>query len=673
MKLFRPYIFTLLLSFVFGGALFAQTSHTEEADMAFRTGSYFEAVDLYKNAYSKEKKFEQKKRILYQIGRSYFELQDNKSAEDWLSKAKKAQHNNPEVHFYLAEALKKQGRFDEAIAAYQDFMEAKPGDPRGAQGVESAKKAQEWKDNPTRYVVEPEMLLNSKQGDFSPVWASKRMNELIFTSTREGSVGGDKDNITGASFSSLWYTKQDRKGKWMVPTVLEGEEVNTGDANEGSATMDKRMRTLYFTRCPFEKKSNKGCKIWTTQKRGRSFALPEEVEIDAPDTVAVGHPSMGLNDEYLFFVSDMSGGKGKRDIYFVKYKKRERSWSEPQNVSGINTAGNEMFPYIHDDGRLFFASDGHPGMGGLDIFVAERMGDDSDEWGNVKNLKAPLNSPSNDFGIIFEGDKERGYFTSDRPGGRGGDDIWSFRIPPLRFVIDGMVSDLKTGDPIPGAKVQLTGTDGSTVEVTTDELGYYEFDEKEDVEDEEEARYIKPNTSYTLEVTAENYLKSSGQETTVGVNQSTRFQQDFKLQPIEGEIEFPEVRYDYDDYRLQVNDSVNSKDSLDYLYQTLIENPNLVIELMAHTDTRGSASYNLTLSQKRAQSCVDYLIEKGIAPERLQAKGYGLSSPIISDSEIKAMETEDEKEAAHQKNRRTTFRVLRDDYVPPQTQDEEEQ
>lgn len=641
--------------------------------MAFRTGSYYDAIDLYKSAYSKEKKFDQKKRILFQIGRSYFELQDNKSAEDWLSKAKKAQHNDPEVHFYLAEALKKQGRFDEAIAAYQDFSEASPNDPRGAKGVESAKKAQEWKDNPTRYVVEPEPLLNSKQMDFSPVWASKRMNELIFTSTREGSVGGDKDNITGASFSSLWYTKQDRKGKWMVPTVLDGNDVNTGDANEGSATMDKRMRTLYFTRCPFEKKADKGCKIWMSQQRGRSFAEPEEVEIDAPDSVAVGHPSMGLNDEYLFFASDMDGGMGKRDIYYVKYDKRAKSWSKPTNIKGINTEGNEMFPYIHDDGRLFFASDGHPGMGGLDIFVAERLGDDSDEWGNVKNMKAPINSPSNDFAIIFEGDNDRGYFTTDRPGGRGSDDIWSFRIPPLRYVIDGMVSDLKTGDPIPGATVKLTGTDGSSVEMTTDELGYYEFDEKEDVEDAEEARYIKPNTSYTLEVSADNYLNSTGQETTVGVEQSTRFQQDFKLQPIEGEIEFPEVRYDFDDYKLQVNDSVNSKDSLDYLYQTLIENPNLVIELMAHTDTRGSAAYNQRLSQQRAQSCVDYLIEKGIAAERLQAKGYGLSSPIISDSEIAAMETEEEQEAAHQKNRRTTFRVLRDDYVPPPSQEDSEQ
>jgi peptidoglycan-associated lipoprotein len=299
-------------------------------------------------------------------------------------------------------------------------------------------------------------------------------------------------------------------------------------------------------------------------------------------------------------------------------------------------------------------------MGGLDNFKSTRQGD-SDSWGEVENMQYPMNSSSNDFGIVFEGSDEKGFFSSDRSGGRGGDDIWSFRIPPLKFVIDGMVSDVETGEPVPNATIEMKGTDGSTVQVTTDELGYYQFDKKEGSDE----RYVKNNTSYTLVVQADGYLNGKGQETTVGVNQSTRFKHDFKLQSIQqDEIEFPEVRYDLGEWELQVTDSVNSKDSLDYLYQVLVDNPNIVVELMAHTDTRGSAASNQTLSQKRAQSCVDYLISKGIAAERMEAKGYGENEPRISDAEIADLPTKEEKEAAHQKNRRTTFRVIRDDYVP---------
>lgn len=639
----------------------AQKDFTAEADAAYNNYSFYEAIELYKKAYSKEKKTAEKKRILFHIGRSYYELQDNAQAENWLKKAVLAGHPDPNGQYYLADAIRKQGRFDEALAEFEKFKKENPSDPRGAVGVESCQLAQEWKDNPTRYFVEPEPLLNSKQYDFSPTWAGKGFNEVIFTSTREGSTGNALDPNTGENYSALWYSKRDKKGKWMVPTLLN-EVINTEESNEGSSAMDKRFRQLYFTRCESKKNKTLGCEIYTARKQGRNWAEPVMIEIKKPDTSVVGHPAVGLNDMYMFFASDMPGGKGGKDIWMMKYQKREKKWSDPVNVDGVNTAGDEMFPFIHNDGRLFFASNGHPGMGGLDLFVAERSGT-SDKWGSVQNMKFPMNSAANDFGITFEGDKERGYFTSDRDGGRGGDDIWSFRIPPLKFIIDGVVSDLETGQPIADATIKLVGTDGSSVEIQTDELGYFEFDAKEGGSGEED-RYVKENTSYTMEVSKEKYLNAKGQETTVGVEKSTRFKHDFKLQPFSDEIEFPEVRYDLARWELQVNDSVNSKDSLDYLYQTLLDNPNIVIELQAHTDTRGGDEANMELSRKRAQSCVDYLISKGVDGERMEPRGYGETQPRLTDDFIYALPTKEEQEAAHQKNRRTTFTILRDDYVP---------
>ncbi len=669
MKLMKVLFSALFLLFCVQ-PLSAQKDYTLEADGAFNNGSYFNSIELYKKAYSKVKKAEEKKRILFQIGLAYYNLQDNSQAENWLKKTVKAGFENPDAQLYLAHAMRRQGRFEDATAEYEKYLDKKPDSKEGKLGVEASKLAQEWMDNPTRYVVEAEPLLNSKQYDFAPSWADKKNEALVFTSTREGSIGDEMDNITGQSYSSIWYTELDKKGKWMIPTAL-GETINTQETNEGAAAMNERRNYIYFTRCQYKKNKIIGCDIYSARKMGRNWGDPELVDLGAADSVTVGHPFLAFKDEYLLFASDMPGGQGGKDIWIAKYDRREKTFGAPVNLGPkINTAGNEMFPYVSDKGDLYFASDEHPGMGGLDIFKATRVGKEI-KWENVENMKYPINSPTNDFGIIFDGKKNRGFLTSDRDGGRGGDDIWSFRFPPLKFIIDGTVTDLETGEPIPGATVTLKGTDGSSVAIKTDELGNYEFDSKEESGD----RYVVEETSYTMEVTAEQYLKGKGQETTVGVTQSTRFKHDFKLQPFSDVIEFPEVRYDLARWELQVNDSVNSKDSLDFLYQTLIDNPNIVIELKAHTDTRGSDAANQTLSQKRAESCVEYLISKGIASDRMVPKGYGEELPKITDEQIAALPTNEEREAAHQKNRRTEFGILRDDYVPkeePATEESEE-
>ncbi len=656
--------FPLIVMLMFLGTIaIGQKSATKEADVMFKAHRYFEAVSLYKSSYTKERSATGKKLILYRIGFSYYQIQDYDNAKGWLSKAIKAGYKDPEAQFYYAETLRRIGLYDEAIVEFQKYKELVPTDKRSDRYISECENAQEWLDNPTRYMVEKDPVLNSKKADFSPVWADKRYSSLMFTSTREGSVGDNVDPITGQSYSSIWTTKQDKKSrKWMVPNIIDEGVINNGTANEGSASPDSKFKTVYFTRCLTKKKTRVGCSIYVTKKVGTTWSETELVPLTKSDTSVTGHPSIGLKDQYLFFASNMPGGFGGRDIWFAKYDKKAKTWGDAINCGAdVNTSDDEMFPYIHKDGRLFFASYGHPGMGSLDIFVADRVGT-TDKWNNVQNMKSPINSSYNDFGIIFEGDLDRGYLTTDRPGGRGSDDIWSFRVPPLKFILAGTITDVEKGEAIPNVMVKLIGTDGTTVEVKTDELGYYEFDQVPGGVQ----RYINNETSYTLDVSKESYLNGKGQETTVGLAESTKLVHDFKLQFFSPDvvIVFPEVRYDLGSAELQVNELVNSKDSLDFLFNTLSDNPTLVIELMAHTDARGKDAANMKLSQARAQSCVDYLVSKGVAKERLMAKGYGEVKPKIDEATIKALPSKEEKEAAHQKNRRTEFRVLRDDFVP---------
>jgi len=657
MKLLK-FTTTIVLSMIVSLS-FAQHKATVNADNAYNNDQYYEAIELYKDAYSKEKSVVEKRRILAQVGICYYNLQDNKNAQEWLEKAKKAGAENNNISLMLAKILQKEGQYAAALKEFEDYVGRVPNDTRGTLGVESCKLAIELTENPTRYEVSPEPLINSERMDFSPTWSGKKWDELFITSTRESANGNDVDPITGQNFSSVFATERDKNDRWVTPTPL-GETINAAESNDGSAAMNKRRNTIYFTRCKYEKKGVLGCAIYTARKRGNDFDVAELVPLTENDTAAIGHPSVGLDDMYMFFASDIPGTYGGKDIWFSKYDKKAKQWGPPINCGEeVNTTEDEMFPFIHPNGTLYFASTGHPGMGGYDIFSAERTADD--KWGNPQNVGSPINSSANDLGLIFEGNKQRGFLTTDREGGEGSFDVWSFRFPPLKFIIAGKIYNLETGEVIPNATIALKGTDGTAVEIQSDELGYYEFDQKEGSAE----RYVDENTSYTMTVSKEKYLVAKGQETTVDVNVSTKFVHDFRLQPItEKAITFPEVRYDLAKAELQVNDVVNSKDSLDYLYQTLIDNPTIVIELMAHTDSRGKDAANLDLSQRRAQSCVAYLQSKGIDPERMVAKGYGETQLKITDAEIAALPTKEDQEAAHQKNRRTEFRVLRDDFVP---------
>jgi peptidoglycan-associated lipoprotein len=658
----------LLLSVLLIGAnqSFSQAEvFIKQADNAFENEAYFGAIDLYKKAYSKENSADEKARLLYQIAECYRLTLDSEQEVIWYNKALKAQYDEPKAYLYLARAYHKQGNFREAIEYYNLYESKNPGDPETAKGIETAEYAQELRDNPERYIVQNEVLLNSEEYDFAPAWADDEYNTIFYSSSRQGAQGLEIDERTGESFQDIFFATRDGKGKWSEPERVTSL-VNTIH-NEATPHLTSNHDWMFFTRCESTKDVNKGCDIWLTRKNNEKWESARLITLKndlSEDITTVGHPALTPDESYLLFASDMPGGEGGRDLWIAPFDKASRTAGPAVNLGpDINTPEDEMFPFVRKDGVLFFASNGHKGMGGLDIFMAEASGEN--EWSSPKNMGVPINSVAHDFAIIWEGDNQRGYFSSDRNGGKGMDDIYSFNMPPLLFALEGQVYDKDTQLPVPEATIKVVGSDGSSFEALTDGGGAFIFAEKGD------ERYINPEANYSIEVSKPDYLVAKDQISTVGLDESTTFLKEYFITftAPDKAIEFPEVRYAFAKAELQVNEEVNSKDSLDFLYRTLIDNPTIIIELQAHTDSRGSNSANLDLSQRRAQSCVDYLVSKGIPEERMVAKGYGETKLRISDAQIAKMKTEEEKEAAHQKNRRTEFTVKSFNYVPREAQD----
>lgn len=658
----RNILVTTILTLLFATTAFGQGKFAEEADDAYSKGFFFNAIELYKKAYTVEKKASTKAELIFKVAESYRALGDMQQAEQWYDRANKAQYPDPITYFHIGESLKQQGKYAEAIAAYNRYKEKKPNDIRADQAIAESQMAQKWKDSPTRYSVDPEVMLNSQQMDFSPAFADKKNETVVYSSTRQAATGVDTDLITGENFSDLFTSTRDRLGKWSEPTKL-GININT-PGNEGAPIFNAKRNLMYFTRCPMEKKKVFGCDIWVSKKVGNNYSepvmLPLKGNVGKEDTTTVGHPALSANDEVLVFASNAGAGhKGGRDLYMVKLDKDGMPIGSPTNLGAdINTPKDEIFPFLRFDGSLYFSSNGRPGMGSLDMYRAESTGENT--WGQVENLKAPLNSAWDDFAIVFDGEEDRGFFSSTRVGGKGQDDIWRFYMPNMEFALQGTVYDKMTNQPLPGAKVSVVGTDGSNFSALADDNGGFSF-----VEKGKDDRFIKENTSYSILAEKEGYLVVKDQVTTVGLSESTTFVKEYFLQPtiVEGSaiaIKLPEVQYDLGKYALRPE----GKDSLEVLYQTLVDNPTIIIELAAHTDTRGSDASNDVLSQNRAQSCVNFLVTKGIDPVRMVPKGYGERKPRISDAQIAAMKTNEEREAAHQQNRRTEFSVLSFDYQP---------
>ncbi len=666
--------FLVLLSMLLSVSVFGQRkNYARTADEAFEDRKYTLAIERYKKAQAKIKDNKSEKdRVSYNLAECYRLTGNPKAAKAQYKRLQKSgyEKKEPALLLHYANILKEEGEYEEALEFYNLYSEAQPEDPRGPNGVASIGMMEEWLEFPSKYEVEYIKKINSRESDFSPTYANDNFNELIFTSTREGAKGKKTDEWTDQNFSDLFTTRIDRKDEWSEPTLLDDVEKDgvNSEANEGAAVMNSRYNTLYFTRCPNEEKKINGCQIYTARRTGRVWSKPEMVKLSNDSSDAIGHPTISENELIIYFTSDREGGFGGNDIWVAFRDTKDDEFSRPFNLGPmINTPGDEMFPFLRSDTVLYFSSDGHPGMGGLDIFMTTI--DQDGNWTVPENVKPPLNSEFNDFGIVFHPFEEQGYFTSDRRGRKGMEDIFYFIVPPVEFTITGVVTDDRTLQFVMDANVSLVGSDGTSVTTRTTQEGVYNFGKSQVLE----------NTTYEIVVSKANYFNSSATITTVGHEKGKDFTQDFLLKPIPEEpIVLPEILYDLAKWDLKPQ----YQDSLQDLIRTLDENPRLVIELASHTDARDTYERNDILSQKRAQSVVDYLILRGIDADRLVAKGYGERVPrkltkdmtrfeytfkegdVLTEEYIAALPNVEVQEAAHQMNRRTDFSVLRKDYIP---------
>ncbi len=672
-KLFSS-IFLLGFLITMPTLLNAQRNPAKGADEAFSKQQYSLAIDKYKKAYSKVKKNkEEKNRITAQLAECYRLTGKYKRASTSYKRLIKNEWDkrNPEIRLHYADMLKITGDYAEAIAQYNTYAERVPEDLRGRKGAETTALIEEWIENPSKYEINNVKKVNSREADFAPSYTTDNYNEIVFTSTREGASGKETDNWTYQNFSDLFQAKIDRKGEWSEPVLFDTENVNS-EGNEGAAVFNSKFNTIYFTRCPNDEQKESGCQIYKSKRSGRAWGKPEMVEIATIDTMStIGQPTISEGELVIYFSANRRDGMGGKDIWVAFRDSKTKGFGRPMNLGEvINTHGNEMFPFLRNDTTLFFASDGHGGMGGLDIFVTTI--DTAGNWGEPRNLKYPMNSSFDDFGIVYHPTDDYGFFSSNRKGGRGLEDIWYFIEPPLNFTLSGTIRDDRTLMYMSDVSVQLVGSSGLSVTTRTNDEGFYSFGESQ----------LEQNTTYEILVAKALYFNERATFTTVGVEFSKEFVKDFSLIPIPSDpIPLPEILYDLAKWDLKPQ----YQDSLQGLIQTLRDNPNIVVELAAHTDSRDSYEKNDILSQRRAQSVVDYLIIRGIEPARLVAKGYGERVPLVLEKDvirdgfpfsegvtfdeayIESLATNNEKEAAHQLNRRTEFRVLRKDYVPQST------
>jgi len=640
----------------------AQNKRLQRAYETYNAGEYFQAIDIFKDAYQKITDKKEKVRITFFIAECYRHINDPKQAAMWYNKVITKDYEDPVATLYFADMLKMLGEYEQAKQQYSNYKELVPGDSRATDGILSCDLAMEWIEFPSGYVVEEMKFFNSKMNDYSPAYASGDYREVYFTSSREETYGKKEHGGTGQNFSDIFQSTMDRKGKWSTPLPIS-IEINT-ENEDGTPFITKEYSRMYFTRCETSKNKTMGCQIMVSDRGGDDWKKAESLNL-ASDSVVVAHPALTPDENTLYFVSDMEGsikdvaGKNSKDIWMVTRSGGSVDWNEPVNLGEpINTPGDELFPHVHRDGTLYYSSNGYAGMGGLDIYRAVQA--PGGNW-DIENMRYPVNSPADDFGICFENEREAGFFSSSRKG--KGDDIYMFLLPPIKFSITGTVKNEHTNEPISDANIKSISSDGITLEATTGNDGTFKF-------------LLKPNTDYVFLAEKEGFLKGKERETTKGKETSTDFSTTIYLAPIDKVIRIENIFFDFASAELRPESTV----SLDKLVETLNDNPNIVIELGSHTDNRGNDDFNLDLSERRAQSVVNYLISKGINPTRMVSKGYGETMPktvdardheaypflpeaqVLTEQYINSIKDEDLQELAHFLNRRTEFKVLRIDF-----------
>lgn len=657
----------------------------KKGDKFYALGEYYDAATQYKKAYSqtpaKERALRGQRAL--KMAESYRKINYTQKAIAAYNNAVRYKQTDSLTYLHLAEQLMKNGQYKDAAKNYQtaidsleiivNSLEKKKNSKhetfraalgQARTGLRSAQKAQAWKEEGSRYIVKRENFFNSRRSEYSPMLSGEESNQLYFTSTRNQAKGDELSGITGTKNADIFVSTKDDKGKWQRPEVIDSE-LNS-DGEEGVCAFSPDGRTMYLTQCKTDGQYPRYANIATSQRSDAAWSKATELALTRDTLSAYAHPAISPDGEWLYFTSNMPGGKGGYDIWRVRLTTSGLGGVENLGVP-INTAGDEMFPTFRPNGDLYFSSNGHEGMGGLDIYIAKPIETHDNISKNaqlyvIEHPGYPLNSQGDDFGMTFEGMKNKGFFSSNRGDGKGWDHIYSFEKPDIIQTVKGWVYEAE-GYELPQAQVYLIGNDGTNLKLSVKGDGSF-------------VQEIKPDVDYVLLGTCKGFLNHQEQLRVDSVDESMEYVLQFPLASITAPVMIDNIFYDFDKATLRPE----SKEALDKLVALLKENPNVAIELSAHCDYKGPAEYNKHLSQRRAETVVNYLVEHGIESDRLTPMGYGKEKPktirkkltekfpflkendVLTEDFIKTLENEDQQEQCNQLNRRTEFIVLRTTY-----------
>lgn len=650
-------IYTAMIGLLITGC--GADSAMRKGDKFYALGEYYDAADQYKKAYSQTKSKDKPLR-----GQRALKLADCYRRINYTQKAIGAYQNavrfkqaDSTAMLHLGRLQLKNGSYKEAEKTFKTLEDSMPHNILVKNGLQSAQMAPKWKAEAqySGYTVKKQDLFNSRRAEYSPMLAGDDYNQLYFSSTRSQAKGDELSGITGTKNADIFFSQKDDKGKWSKPEAIE-TDLNT-EFDEGACVFTPDFKTMYLTVCKTDPEYPRFAQIATAQRSDASWGKATELEITKDTLSTFAHPAISPDGMWLYFVSDMPGGLGGYDIWRVEIT--AHGLNSLENLGApINTPGNEMFPTFRPNGDLYFSSDGHPGFGGLDIFIASP---NKDGVYVIEHPGAPLNSQGDDFGMTFEGLHNRGYFSSNRGDARGWDHIYSFEKQEVVQTVKGWVYE-KDGYELPEALVYMVGNDGTNKKLSVKGDGSF-------------TELIDPNVDYVFLGTCKGYLNHTEELRVEPVLESEEYVLQFPLASLTAPVLIRNIFYDFDKATLRQESTM----ALDSLIELLNENANVTIELSAHTDYRGSAAYNERLSQRRAESVVNYLIEHGIAADRLKPVGYGKMKPktvkrkltetypwlkegdVLTEEFIKALD-EEKQEICNQLNRRTEFTVLRTTY-----------
>ena len=636
-----------------------KTAKMKDADEKYERGEYYAAAETYRKIYNKLRRKEDRYlrgEVAFMLGECYRHLNQSARAAASYQNAQRYEWEDSLIPFYLAQAQQMEGQYSLAEKSYKAYLDTAPGNWQAKEGVRGCQIAPKMRDDAvrSRYIVKNARLFNSRRADFCPMFLDNKCDVLYFTSSREKATGTAKSEITGAKNCDVFFSKKDDKGKWSNPEPVEGD-LNT-EFDEGITAFTPDGQTMFFAKALRKTDSGTSVEIYKASRSEAKWTGAAKFEITADTLSAYDDPAVSSDGKWLYFSSDMPGGQGGKDIWRVMISDGHGTL---ENLGDqINTPGDERFPYVRDDSTLYFSSNGHAGLGGLDLFKAKLQ--PSGKW-FIENLGAPMNSSGDDFGITFEAEGEKGFFSSNRKDARGYDHIFSFERPDLKVWISGYVLD-KDEEPVPNAIIRIVGNDGSNQKAVAKPDGTFRFD-------------LQRGVSYVMLAGANGYLNGRQQFTSDIEEEDAEYNVDFILAAMDKPQVIENIFYDYNKATLRPE----SKTALDSMVQVLNDNPYITIEMGAHTDRVGGDEYNLKLSDRRAKSVVDYLIAAGIDSARLQSHGYGRSMPkvvtkriarlypqfnegdTLSEPFVMALSKED-RAAADQINRRTEFQVLTTNY-----------